>query len=91
MMSMTQTHHRIEPLSKSRFEQRIPSRRNSSEKREYHLMFGFMFTYFVLLGLLTFFLPNKLRPFSGSCPNRWAITGNAWCAANEVTPFMFMR
>ncbi|MEM8970450.1 MAG: hypothetical protein AAGD43_00095 [Pseudomonadota bacterium] len=91
MMSITQIHQRIEPLSKVRFEQRISSKKNSSEKREYQLMFGFMFIYFVLLGLLTVLLPNKMRPFNGSATNRFSILSNARRAAHEITPFMFMR
>ncbi len=84
---------RISPVAKSHGGDRGAGRTHTKnrEVREYQVMFCVMFAYFLLLGLLTFFLPDRFRPFSGSGAGRFSIISNARRAAHEITPFMFMR
>lgn len=87
MNTLASTDRPVELVYTPTRSKKIPKSNYQEERREYQFMLNIVFYYFVLLGVVTFFLPDRFRPFSG----RLAVVGNARRAAHEITPFLLSR
>jgi hypothetical protein len=67
-----------------------PSRLRKEEAGEFRLIFVASFVIFLLVGLVSRFLPEHWRPVPAGLEGGKSLIGEARAAANTFVPFAFM-
>ncbi|MEQ8231840.1 MAG: hypothetical protein RLW61_00445 [Gammaproteobacteria bacterium] len=61
-----------------------------ADLRQYRWLSAVIFSYFLLVALLTLALPPRWRPFSSPCGERRSIIAQARSATHNFMPYVFM-